>query len=91
MTLIFKLHSTHRNVHGAVLISAGSLVAHLAVATAGAVRPGKVASLADELSTSFPGAPQFGAGLHVWTGLRASTESKLTLTVQAVDGAGQVV
>lgn len=67
--------NSHRNVHGAVLISAGSLVAHLAVATAGAVCPGKVSSLANQLSVGFPGAPQFGTGLHVWTGLGANTES----------------
>lgn len=78
-------------MRGAVVVSAGSLVAHFAVAAASAVCPGKVSGLADQLSAGFPGAPQFGAGLHVRTGLRADTESQLTLTVQAVGGARQVV
>lgn len=78
-------------MHGAVLIGAGSLVADLAVATAGAVRPGEVSGLADQLAAGLPGAPQLGAGLHVWAGLGVRAKSKLTLTVQAVPVTRQVV
>ena len=48
-------------------------------------------SLADQLSTGLPGAPQPGAGVHVGAGLRAWAKGQLTLTMQAVAGAGQVV
>lgn len=78
-------------MHGGVLIGAGSSVADLAVATAGAIRPGKVSGLTDQLSTGLARAPQFGAGLHVWAGLRGGAEGELTLAVQAVAGSGQVV
>lgn len=78
-------------MHGVVLISAGSSVADLAVATAGAVRPGEVSGLAYQLAAGLPGAPQLGAGLHVRAGLGSGAESKLTLAVQAVAGTRQVV
>lgn len=78
-------------MHSAVLISAGSSVADFAVATAGAVRPGEVSGLADQLATGFTGTPQLGAGLHVWAGLGAGAKGKLTLPVQAVTGTRQVV
>lgn len=57
-------------MHGAVLIGARPLVADFAVATAGAICPGEVSSLADQLSSGLSGAPQLGAGLHVGAGLR---------------------
>lgn len=82
---------SHLDVHGAVLIRAGSSVADLAVATAGAVRPGEVSGLADLLAAGLPCAPQLGAGLHVWAGPGAVAEGKLTLAVQAVAGTRQVV
>lgn len=66
--------STHLNVHGGVLISAGSSVADLVVAAAGSISPGKVSGLTDQLSTGLPSAPQFRAGLHVWAGFGARTK-----------------
>lgn len=78
-------------MHGAVLIGAHPSVADLAVATVGAVCPGEVSGLADQLSAGLAGAPQLRAGLHVGAGLRAGAEGQLTLTMQAVAGAGQVV
>lgn len=81
----------HLDVHGAVLISAGSSVADLAIATASTVCPREVSGLADQLATGLPSAPQLGAGLHVWAGLGTGAECKFTLTVQAVAGTGQAV
>lgn len=75
---------SHLDVHGSVLFSACSSVANLAVVAAGTVRPREVSSLADQLATSLPGAPQLGAGLHVWAGLGAGAEGKLTLAMKTV-------
>lgn len=83
--------SAHLDVHGGVLLGAGSPVAHLAIAAAGAVGPGEVSGLADELAAGFAGAPQLGAGLHVRAGLGGVTEGQLALTVQAVAGSRQIV
>lgn len=66
-------------MHGDVLIFAGPSVAHLATPTAGAICPGKVSGLTDELTTGFPSAPQLGAGLHVGAGFGAQPEGQLTL------------
>lgn len=85
------LSSSHLDVYGAVLIIAHSSVADLAIATAGTIRPREVSSLADQLATGLPGAPQLGAGLHVWTGLGARAKGELTLAVQVVAGTRQVV
>lgn len=85
------LSFSHLDVHGAVLFSAGSSVANLAVVAAGTVRPREVSSLADQLATGLPGAPQLGAGLHVWAGLRAGAEGKLTLAMKTVAWTRQVV
>ncbi len=82
---------SHLNMYGAVLISAGSSVADLAIATAGSVCPREVSGLADQLATGFSGAPQLGAGLHVWAGLGARAKCELTLAVQAVAGTRQAV
>lgn len=79
------------DVYGAVLVIALSSVADLAVATAGAIRPGEVSSLADQLATGLPGAPQLGARLHVWAGLGAGAKSELTLTMQVIAGTRQIV
>lgn len=78
-------------MEGDVLISTDSLVADFAIATAGAIRPGEVSCLTDQLAAGFPSAPQFGAWLHVRAGLGARAEGKLTLTVQVVAGTRQVV
>lgn len=78
-------------MNGAVLISADSSVADFAVATAGAVRPGEVSCLADQLATGLPSAPQFGARLHVRAGLGARAKGELALAVQVVAGTRQVV
>lgn len=69
-----SLSQSHLGVHGAVLIRASPLVADFAVATAGAISPGEVSGLADQLSAGLPSAPQLGAGLHVGAGLRAWTK-----------------
>lgn len=76
---------------GAVLIGTHSLVAHFAVAAAGAICPGEVSGLADQLAAGLARAPQFGAWLHVWAGLGAGAKGQLALTVQVVAGTGQVV
>lgn len=81
----------HLNVDGAVLISTDSLVADFAVTTAGAIRPGEVPCLADQLAAGLPSAPQFGARLHVRAGLGARAEGELTLAMQVVAGTRQVV
>lgn len=67
------------------------LEAELALTTAGAVCPGKVAGLAHHLPLCLSGAPQFGAVLHVGTGLRAHTKGQLTLLAQGVAGTRQVL
>lgn len=82
---------SHRDVHGAVLFGTNPLVADFAIVAAGAVRPGKVSGLADQLSAGLPSAPQLGAGLHVGAGFGSGAEGQLTLTVQAVTGTGKVV
>lgn len=79
------------DVDGAVLVGTHSLVAHFAVAAAGAVRPGEVSGLADQLAAGLAGAPQFGARLHVRAGFGARAKGQLALTVQVVAGTGQVV
>lgn len=85
------LSFSHLDVYGAVLISADSSVADLAVATAGTVRPREVSGLADQLAVGLPGAPQFGARLHVRAGLGTGPEGEFTLAVQVVAGTRQVV
>lgn len=67
------------------------LEAELALATAGAVCPGEVAGLAHHLAFRLASAPQFGAVLHVGTGLRADAKGQLTLLAQGVAGAWQVL
>lgn len=59
----------------------------LTVATAGAIGPGEMTCLADQLASGLARAPQLGAVLHVGTGLGARTEGQLTLAVEAVVGA----
>lgn len=83
--------ASHLDAHGVVLLGASPPVAHLGVAAAGAVRPGEVAGLADQLAAGPAGAPQLGAGLHVRARLGAGAERQLALAVQPVAGAGQVV
>lgn len=78
------LSFSHLDVHGAVLFNAGSSVANLAIAAAGTIRPREVSSLADWLATGLPGAPQLGAGLHVWAGLGAGAKGELTLAMKTV-------
>lgn len=72
---------SHLDVHGVVLVRAGSSVADLPVATAGAVCPGEVSGLAHQLAAGLSGAPQLGAGLHVRAGLGAGAEGQLALAV----------
>lgn len=62
-----------------------------AVPAAGAVRPGKVSGLADQLALGLPGTPQLGAGLHEGAGLGAGPEGQLALAVQVVAEPGEVV
>lgn len=78
-------------VDGAVLVGTHSLVAHFAIATASAIRPGEVSGLADQLAASFSSAPQLRAWLHVWAGFGAGAKCQLALTVQIVAGTRQVV
>lgn len=78
-------------MHGGVLLTAGSFVADLPAATAGAIRPGEVSCLADQLSPGFSRAPQLGARLHVGARFGGGAEGQLTLTVQSVSGARQAV
>lgn len=83
--------SRYLEVDGAVLVGTHSLVAHFAIATACAIRPGEVSGLADQLSAGLPSAPQLGAWLHVWAGFGAGAKRQLTLTVQIVARTRQVV
>lgn len=69
----------------------GALEAELALAAAGAICPGEVAGLAHHLPLSLASAPQFGAVLHVGTGLRAQAKGQLTLLAQGVAGTWQVL
>lgn len=69
----------------------GPLEAELALTAAGAIGPGKVARLAHHLPLCLAGAPQFGAVLHVGTGLRAHAKGQLTLLAQGVAGTRQVL
>lgn len=69
----------------------GSLEAELALATAGAICPREVACLAHHLPLCLAGTPQFGAVLHVGTGLRAYTKGQLTLLAQGIAGTWQVL
>lgn len=90
--MLLSFHTpSHLDVLSAVLHRASPLVANLAIATACAIGPGEMSSLADQLSSGLSCAPQLGAGLHVRAGFGAGAKCKLTLTVQAVAGAGQVV
>lgn len=90
--MLLSFHTpSHLDVLSAVLHRASPLVANLAIATACAIGPGEMSSLADQLSSGLSRAPQLGAGLHVRAGFGAGAKCKLTLTVQAVAGAGQVV
>lgn len=79
------------DMYSGVLINTRSSVAHLAIATACAISPGEMSCLTNQLSVGLPGAPQLGAGLHVGAGFGAMAKGELTLTVQVVAGAGQVV
>lgn len=76
--------SYYLDVEGAVLVDAHSLVAHFAIATASAICPGKVSSLADQLAAGLSRAPQLGTWLHVWAGFGARPKCQLTLTLQIV-------
>lgn len=62
-----------------------------AVPAAGAVGPGKVAGLADQLALGLPSTPQLGAGLHEGAGLGAGPEGQLALALQVVAEPGEVV
>lgn len=68
---------------------AGSAVAEPALAAAGAVGPGEVAGLADQLAPGLAGAPQLGAGLHEGAGPGGGPEGQLALALQAVGQAGE--
>lgn len=81
-----QLQHTHPILMEVVSLHTGPLEAELALATAGAICPGEVAGLAHHLPLRLASAPQFGAVLHVGTGLRAHTKGKLTLLAQAVAG-----
>lgn len=78
-------------VGGAVLVGTHSLVAHFANATAGAIRPGEMSGLADQLAAGLPSAPQLEARIHVWAGFGGRAKRQLALTVQIVAGTRQVV
>lgn len=81
----------HLDVGGAVPAGAVAAVADPAVAAAGAVRPGEMAGLADQLALVLPGAPQLGAGLHEGAGPGPGSEGQLALPVEVVAEAGEVV
>lgn len=66
------------------LISTSPPIAQLVVSTVSAVGPRKVTGLAYQLFFGLPGAPQFGAGLHVRAGLRSRAKGQLTLTTERV-------
>lgn len=84
------LQHTHPVLIEVVSLHTGPLEAELALTAAGAIRPGEVAGLAHHLPLCLASAPQFGAVLHVGTGLRAHTKGQLTLLAQGVAGARQV-
>jgi len=65
-------------------LNAGTLQAESPLAAAGAVRPGEVPGLADDLPARLARAPELGAVLHVRAGLGAHAEGQLALLVQAV-------
>lgn len=71
-------------------LNAGTLQAEASLAAAGAVRPGEVTGLADDLPAGFARAPELGAVLHVRAGLGAHPEGQLALLVQAVARPRQV-
>lgn len=58
------------------------------MAAGGAVRPGEVAGLADQLALGLPGAPQLPAGLHEGAGPGPGPEGQLALPLQGVAPAG---
>lgn len=82
--------SAHLVLVGVVSLHTSSLEAELALTTAGAICPGKVAGLAHHLALGLAGTPQLGAVLHVRTGLRAHAKGQLTLLAQGVAGTRQV-
>lgn len=85
------LQHAHPVLIEVVSLHAGPLEAELALAAAGAICPGKVAGLAHHLPLGLAGAPQFGAVLHVGTGLGAHTEGQLALLAQGIAGPRQVL
>lgn len=85
------LQHTHPVFIEIVPLHTSSLEAKLALTTAGAICPGKVAGLAHHLPLCLSGTPEFGAVLHVGTGLRAHTKGQLTLLAQGVAGTRQVL
>lgn len=82
---------THPVLTDVMPLDAGSLHAEPSLSTAGAVSPGEVACLTDDLSPSFSRAPQLGAILHVGAGLGADAKGQLTLLVEGVAGPREVL
>lgn len=72
-------------------LHAGTFQAEASLPAAGAISPGEVPCLADDLPACFAGAPELGTVLHVGAGLGAHAEGQLALLVQAVARPRQVL
>lgn len=86
-----KPQHTHPVLIKVMSLHTGPLEAELAVPAAGAICPGEVAGLTHHLPLCLSRAPQFGAVLHVGTGLRAHAKGQLALLAQGVAGTRQVL